>query len=80
MSNDALQVELVRLSSQNFFLKKATANGVIMRVSEKGVFLFYRIGRLSIILDKVQWLAAIGLVPSLAGSSQAEIIIALTAA
>ena len=38
MSNDDIKAELVRLSSENSFLKKATANGVIMKVSDKVYF------------------------------------------
>ena len=56
MSEDDLKAELERLRSENAALKKGAANGVTMKVSEKGALSIYGMGRFPVTLYKEQWL------------------------
>jgi hypothetical protein len=56
MSDDDLKGELERLRSENAALKKGTASGVRMKVSEKGAVSVYGMGRFPVTLYKEQWL------------------------
>jgi len=56
MSDDDLKNELERLRSENAALKKGAANGITMKVSEKGGLSVYGMGRFPVTLYKEQWL------------------------
>lgn len=47
--------ELERLRAENEALKKATARGLTLRVSEKGGVSVYGLGRFPVTLYKEQW-------------------------
>jgi len=56
MSEDTdLRAELERLRKENESLKKGAANGISMKVSEKGGLSIYGLGRFPITLYKEQW-------------------------
>jgi hypothetical protein len=55
MSDDAMRDELERLRAENAALKKTSAKGVSMKVSEKGGLSIYGLGRFPITLYKEQW-------------------------
>lgn len=55
MSDDDMRAELERLRKENESLKKSTARGVSMKVSEKGGLSVYGLGRFPITLYKEQW-------------------------
>jgi len=55
MSDDSLREELERLRSENAALKKTSAKGISMKVSEKGGLSIYGLGRFPITLYKEQW-------------------------
>ena len=55
MSDDAMREELERLRAENAALKKTSAKGVSMKVSEKGGLSIYGLGRFPITLYKEQW-------------------------
>ena len=56
MSNgENLQAELDRLRSENEALKKSTAKGLSLKVSEKGGVSVYGLGRFPVTLYKEQW-------------------------
>ena len=56
MSDDDLKNELERLRNENAALKKGTATGITMKVSEKGGLSVYGMGRFPVTLYKEQWL------------------------
>ena len=56
MSDEELKAELERLRQENAALKKSTASGVRMKVSEKGAVSIYGMGRFPVTLYKEQWL------------------------
>lgn len=56
MSEEDLKAELERLRSENAALKKSTATGISMKVSEKGAVSIYGMGRFPVTLYKEQWL------------------------
>jgi len=56
MSNgEDLKAELDRLRSENEALKKTSAKGVSLKVSEKGGVSVYGLGRFPVTLYKEQW-------------------------
>ncbi len=55
MADEDLQAELERLRKENELLKKGTAKGVSLKVSEKGGLSVYGLGRFPITLYKEQW-------------------------
>ena len=55
MSDDDIRAELERLRSENAALKKSSAKGVSLKVSEKGGLSVYGLGRFPITLYKEQW-------------------------
>ena len=55
MSDEDLRAELERLRSENASLKKTSAKGISMKVSEKGGLSIYGLGRFPITLYKEQW-------------------------
>jgi hypothetical protein len=56
MADENLQEELERLRKENEQLKKGSAKGVSLKVSEKGGVSVYGLGRFPITLYKEQWL------------------------
>ena len=55
MSDDDLRAELERLRQENAALKKTSARGVSLKVSEKGGLSVYGLGRYPVTLYKEQW-------------------------
>lgn len=55
MADEDLKAELERLRKENESLKKGTAKGVSLKVSEKGGVSVYGLGRFPITLYKEQW-------------------------
>ena len=56
MSNpEDIQAELERLRAENSALKKTSAKGLSMKVSEKGALSIYGLGRFPVTLYKEQW-------------------------
>ena len=61
MSDEDLKAELERLRNENAALKKGTASGITMKVSEKGALSIYGMGRFPVTLYKEQWLKLLGM-------------------
>jgi hypothetical protein len=61
MSDEDMKAELERLRSENAALKKGTAAGIRMKVSEKGAVSVYGMGRFPVTLYKEQWLKLLGM-------------------
>jgi hypothetical protein len=55
LSDDSIREELERLRAENAALKKTSAKGISMKVSEKGGLSIYGLGRFPITLYKEQW-------------------------
>ena len=56
MSESELKAELERLRAENAKLKKKGADGLSLKVSEKGGVSLYGMGRFPVTLYKEQWL------------------------
>ena len=56
MTDEDLKAELERLKAENERLKKTTAPGGSLRVSEKGGVSVYGLGRFPVTLYKDQWI------------------------
>jgi hypothetical protein len=56
MSDENVKAELERLRAENEALKKGSAKGLSMKVSEKGALSVYGMGRFPVTLYKEQWL------------------------
>jgi hypothetical protein len=56
MSDENMKAELERLREENAALKKGTASGLRLKVSEKGALSVYGMGRFPVTLYKEQWL------------------------
>ena len=56
MSEEDLKAELAKLRSENEALKKSTARGISLKVSQKGAVSLYGMGRFPVTLYKEQWL------------------------
>ena len=55
MTDEDLRAELERLRSENESLKKSSAKGISLKVSEKGGLSVYGLGRFPITFYKEQW-------------------------
>jgi len=55
MSDEDLQSELEKLRAENAALKKTSARGLSLKVSEKGALSVYGLGRFPVTLYKEQW-------------------------
>jgi len=53
--NEDVKAELEKLRAENAALKKGTARGLSMKVSEKGALSVYGLGRFPVTLYKEQW-------------------------
>jgi ribosome-interacting GTPase 1 len=56
MSEEDLKAELAKLKAENESLKKSSARGVSLKVSQKGAVSLYGMGRFPVTLYKEQWL------------------------
>ena len=56
MSDEQMKAELERLRQENAALKKGTASGLRLKVSEKGAVSVYGMGKFPVTLYKEQWL------------------------
>lgn len=54
--NDEMKAELERLRAENQALKKTSAKGLSLKVSEKGGVSVYGLGRFPVTLYKEQWI------------------------
>ena len=61
MSDEEMKAELERLRKENASLKKGSARGMSMKVSEKGGLSVYGMGRFPVTLYKEQWLKLLDL-------------------
>ena len=55
MSDEELKAEVERLRQENAALKKGTASGLRLKVSEKGAVSVYGMGKFPVTLYKEQW-------------------------
>lgn len=55
MSDEELKKELERLRAENTALKKTSAKGLSLKISEKGGLSVYGLGRFPVTLYKEQW-------------------------
>ena len=55
MSDEDLRAEIEQLRRENDALKKTSAKGLSMKVSEKGALSIYGLGRFPVTLYKEQW-------------------------
>lgn len=53
--NESLKAELERLRAENQALKKTSAKGLSLKISEKGGLSVYGLGRFPVTLYKEQW-------------------------
>ena len=56
MNEEALMAELAKLKAENESLKKSSARGISLKVSQKGAVSLYGMGRFPVTLYKEQWL------------------------
>jgi hypothetical protein len=56
MSDEDLKAELERLRNENAALKRGSASGIRLQVSQKGAVSAYGLGRFPVTLYKEQWL------------------------
>ena len=56
MSEEDLKAELAALKAENEALKKSSARGISLKVSQKGAVSLYGMGRFPVTLYKEQWL------------------------
>ena len=56
MSDQDLMAELAALKAENEALKKSSARGISLKVSQKGAVSLYGMGRFPVTLYKEQWL------------------------
>ena len=60
--NEDMKSELERLRAENSALKKTSAKGLSMKISEKGGLSIYGLGRFPVTLYKEQWIKLLDLV------------------
>lgn len=55
-SDEEMKLEMEKLRKENAALKKTSADGISLRVSQKGAVSVYGMGRFPVTLYKEQWL------------------------
>jgi hypothetical protein len=65
MTDTSLQQEIDRLRAENEALKQRSAQGVSMKVSEKGALSVYGLGRFPVTLYKEQWTKLLAMAPDI---------------
>ena len=63
--SDDMKAELEKLRAENEAMKKTSARGLSMRVSEKGGLSVYGLGRFPVTLYQEQWLKLLDLAPEI---------------
>ena len=61
MSDEDLRAEIEQLRRENDALKKTSAKGLSMKVSEKSALSIYGLGRFPVTLYKEQWTKLLGM-------------------
>ena len=61
MNEEEMKRELDRLRNENEALKKTSAKGLSLKVSEKGALSVYGLGRFPVTLYKEQWVKLLGM-------------------
>ena len=56
MNEETLVAELEKLKAENAALKKTSARGISLKVSQKGALSLYGMGRFPVTLYKEQWI------------------------
>jgi hypothetical protein len=59
--DDALKSELEKLRAENEALKRSSARGLSLKISEKGGLSVYGLGRFPVTLYREQWLKLLGM-------------------
>lgn len=72
MSDEQLRAEIEKLRKENDALKKTSAKGLSMKVSEKGALSVYGLGRFPVTLYKEQWVKLLGMVEDIHAFLQAN--------
>ncbi len=70
--NQDLQAELEKLRAENQALKKTSAKGLSLKVSEKGALSVYGLGRFPVTLYKEQWMKLLGMADDIRAFIQAN--------
>lgn len=70
--NNDMQAELERLRAENQALKKTSAKGLSLKVSEKGALSVYGLGRFPVTLYKEQWMKLLGMADDIRAFIQAN--------
>lgn len=70
--NNDMQAELERLRAENQALKKTSAKGLSLKVSEKGALSVYGLGRFPVTLYKEQWMKLLGMADDIKAFIQAN--------
>lgn len=60
--SEQMKAELEKLRAENEALKKTSAKGLSMKISEKGGLSIYGLGRFPVTLYKEQWTKLLGMV------------------
>ncbi len=72
MSDEQLKAEIERLRTENDALKKTSARGLSLKVSEKGALSVYGLGRFPVTLYKEQWTKLLGMADEIRSFLQAN--------
>jgi len=72
MSDEQLKAEIERLRTENDALKKTSARGLSLKVSEKGALSVYGLGRFPVTLYKEQWTKLLGMTDEIRAFMQAN--------
>lgn len=70
--DENLKAELEKLRAENAALKKTSARGLSLKVSEKGALSVYGLGRFPVTLYKEQWLKLLDLTEDIRAFIQAN--------
>ena len=67
MSDETMMAELKKLRAENEALKKTSARGVSLKVSQKGAVSLYGLGRFPVTLYQEQWLKILEMAEDIRG-------------